>query len=104
MTARHVTRLPAQMEAALTELRKLIHEEYPDALFAVRRGVDEPESVELVATIDIENRDDILDLVIDRVLAFQIDDGLLIHVIPQRPRTSKWEGAAREAAAAAAEG
>ena len=102
MTARREDSLTVPTEAALAELRKLIREAYPDAHFAVRRGVDEPESFESVATIDIENRDDLLDLIIDRVMAFQIEDGIPIHVIPLRPSTSQREIAARAAAATAA--
>ena len=102
MTARRTDALAWQIEAALAELQMLIVEKYRDARFAIRRGIDDPDSVELVATVDVENRDDVLDLVIDRVLAYQIDDGLPIHVIPRRPSTSQWERAARATAAAAA--
>ena len=96
---RRSPRTPA-IDAALDELKQIILAKYPDAVFEVQRGIDEPDSFELDAIVDLENGDEVLDLVIDRVLDMQLKDGLPIHVIPLRPSTSRWEIAARAAAAA----
>lgn len=98
---RRSPRTPA-IDAALEELKQIILAKFPDATFEVQRGIDEPDSFELDTIVDLEDGGDVLDLVIDRVMDMQLNDGLPIHVIPLRPSTSKWEIAARAAAAAAA--
>lgn len=71
---------------ALTELRQILREHYPDAKFQVRRGIDDPESIHLVTTVDVEDTDTVLDVVIDRLMELQVEEGLpIIHVIPIRP-------------------
>jgi hypothetical protein len=73
------------MERALAELQGIIAEHYPSASFDVRPGLDDPGSVELWATVDVEDTDQVLDPVLDRVLDYQLQ-GLPLHVIPVRPR------------------
>jgi hypothetical protein len=46
--------------------------------------VDEPEAVLLVTTVDIDDPDDVTDLVIERMMEIQIDQGLPIFVVPVR--------------------
>lgn len=73
-------------QSALTELRQILKRHYPDAKFDLRRGIDDPESIHLVTTVDVEDTDAVLDVVIDRLLELQIEEGLpIIHVIPTRP-------------------
>jgi len=36
------------------------------------------------ATVDVDDPDEVVDLVIDRMLALQIDVGLSVHLIPIR--------------------
>jgi hypothetical protein len=62
----------------------MISERYPTASFAVGRGEDEPEAVHVTATVDVNDPDDVVDLVIERILAFQLDEGLPVYVIPIR--------------------
>src|SRR3546814_1184299 len=38
----------------------------------------------LVATVDVEDQDAVLDVVVDRMMELQIDEGLPIFVIPVR--------------------
>lgn len=90
----------SEIDSALTELKRIIVQKYPQARFEVHRGIDDPDSFELDAIIDVDNGFDVLDLVIDRVMAYQLDDGLPIHVIPRRPSTGTSARAARAAAAA----
>lgn len=79
-----VPSLDDRMTAALAELRSAIRKEYPTAEFDVAASPDDATSVHLRAIVDVDDPDDVLDLVIDRVLQFQADDGLPIHVIPVR--------------------
>jgi hypothetical protein len=74
-----------QLQQALEELQGLIQKRYPTATFAVSRGEDDPESIHLVTTVDVEDTDAVLDVVIDRVLQLQVEAGLPVHVIPVRP-------------------
>jgi hypothetical protein len=59
-----------------------ISAQYPATTFALRPGVDDPEATYLLATIDVEDPDEVLDLVVDRLLTLQLDEGLPIHVLP----------------------
>lgn len=101
MTTRRRRPRRSEIDAALAELRQIILQKYPEATFEVKRGIDEPDSFELWATVDIEDGNDVIDLVLDRVLDMQLEDGLPIHVIPLRPADSKWERELRAAMAAA---
>ena len=75
----------SRMEDALNELRGLIHVHYPQARFNVAHGHDEPENVHLITTVDLEDADEVLDLVIDRVVELQVEERIPVHVIPVRP-------------------
>lgn len=70
--------------AAVDELTALISKRYPAATFEVSEGED-PDGVYLMATIDIDDPDDVTDLVIDRTLQLQIDEQLPVYVVPIRP-------------------
>ena len=73
-----------RMQAAIAELTGMIRTHYPTATFAVGRGEDEPEAVHVTATVDVDDPDEVVDLVIDRMLELQIDEGLPVFVIPIR--------------------
>ena len=77
--------LDARAQSAVEELQSLIQEHYPAATFAVERGPDDPEAVHLVTTIDLEDTDEILEVVAERVMELQIDEGVPVFVIPLRP-------------------
>lgn len=85
MNEGQLERLAPQMAKAIVELMTIIGERYPDAQFSVTPGIDDPESVHLTTTVDIDETEDVLDLVIDRLLELQVDEQLPIHVIPLRP-------------------
>lgn len=76
------TALPESMQQAISELRRLIAQRFPAALFRVRCGVDDPQQTYLVTTVDIEDPDEVLETVLDRLLELQLDQGLPINVIP----------------------
>ena len=70
--------------AALDEFRQRIAERYPEATFVVERGI-EPLGVYLVATVDVEDTGVVSDLIADRMLSLQIDEGLPLYVTVVRP-------------------
>ena len=69
---------------ALEELETLIAGRYPQASFAVVHGED-PEGVYLKATVDLDDVDEVMDVYRDRLLDIQVDEGLLVYVIPLQP-------------------
>lgn len=72
------------MQAAIAELKMLITHHFPSAQFTVQQAADEPEAILLVTTVDIDDPDDVTDLVIERMMELQIDQGLPIFVVPVR--------------------
>jgi len=68
--------------AAVNELEELVRSRYPDATFSVGRGQDDPEAIHVYATVDLEDTEPVVDLVIERELL--LDEGLPVQVIPLR--------------------
>lgn len=85
MNTEHSRDVGPAMLRAVEELQGLVRARYANAAFEVEWGEDNPESVHLIAIVDANDPDNVLDLVIDRVLELQIDSGLPIHVIPVPP-------------------
>src|SRR6266567_305248 len=79
----HVSEPDPRIQQALTELQDMIAERWPTASFTVSRGED-PEGLYLDATVDLDDPDDVMDLVVDRLLELQVDEGLPVHVVPLR--------------------
>lgn len=73
-----------RVQQAIDELRELVHRRYPTARFEISRGEDDPASIHLLTEVDVDDPDDVLDLVIDRVVDLQVNEHLPIHVIPLR--------------------
>jgi hypothetical protein len=73
----------ARFQSALSELQELIRVHYPSATFVVSEG-DDPEGVYLSAVVDLDDPDEVMDVVVNRLLEIEIDDGLPIYVIPTR--------------------
>lgn len=67
-----------QMTSAIRELKAMITVRYPNATFDVMPATDEPGSMNLITTVDIEQTDDVLDLVIERLLELNVEEG--IHI------------------------
>lgn len=74
----------ARTRAAISELESIILARYPEATFHVERGPDDPQAIHLVTTVDVEDRTDLLELVVDRQMEIQIEDGIPIFIIPLR--------------------
>ncbi|MGH2616129.1 MAG: hypothetical protein ACRDJC_12875 [Thermomicrobiales bacterium] len=78
-----------RIQDVLAEFQQIISERYPEATFAVEVG-GEPDGVYLMTTVDLEDTEEVLDVIMDRMLEVQIDEGLPVYVIPIRPTGSKY--------------
>jgi len=84
MKAEHVAFDTPHMQAAIMELQGLIRQHYSDTTFEVVHG-DDPTGIYVLATVDAENTEAVVDIYIDRLLELQIDAGLAVYVVPVRP-------------------
>ena len=73
-----------KMQAAIEELEALIVARYPEAAFRVSRSPEEEDAIYLKAIVDVDETDDVIDLIIDRMMELQIQDELPIFVVPVR--------------------
>src|SRR5689334_3086426 len=83
MTPKTAIAITPRMEEALREIEGLIRQAYPKAVFAVGEGED-PKGIYLTAIVDVDDRGEVIDLFLERLLALQIEEGLPIFVIPIR--------------------
>ena len=86
MTKEHdyYSTLDPRRQQAVTELTGVIKQRYPTASFATEPGVDDAAITHLVATVDVDDPDEVTDLTIERELELQIDEGVPVYVIPLR--------------------
>ncbi|ETW96524.1 MAG: hypothetical protein ETSY2_46225 [Candidatus Entotheonella gemina] len=84
MKAKRIVSEDPRVQSAVAELQALIRHYYPGAAFEETHGED-PEGTYLMATVDVEDTDDVVDVYIERLLELQIDEGLSIYVVPIRP-------------------
>jgi hypothetical protein len=80
----YVRTLDSVRQDAVNELTGLVKQHYPTASFAIGPGEDDPNVTHITATVDIDDPDEVVDVVIDRMLELQIDEGIPIYVIPIR--------------------
>ncbi len=83
MNAERLNGLDPRMQGTITQLKEMIRGRFPTATFEVSRG-EEAESIHLTTIVDGEDPDDVVDMVINRVLELQVEEGIPIHVIPLR--------------------
>lgn len=84
MPVKHLDPDAPRLQAAVKELQRLICQVYPAATFQVVLGED-PAGTYILATVDVEDTDMVVDVYIDRLLELQIDEGLPVYVVPVRP-------------------
>jgi hypothetical protein len=72
------------MEQAVNELKGRIAERFPQASFVVEEGFD-PKGIYLVTTVDIADTDEVMEVIGDRLVELQVEEGLPIYVTPLRP-------------------
>jgi len=88
-----------KMQAAVEELEALILRCYPNTEFRLGRDPEGSNAVHLTAIVDVDEPDEVLDLVLDRVVELLIEDALPIVVIPVRTperRAAMLDAASRE--------
>lgn len=73
-----------RIRAAIDELQSMIRRRWPEARFKVSLGED-PIGVYLDVELDLEDLDEVMDLVIDRLVNLQVEEGIPVHVIPLQP-------------------
>jgi hypothetical protein len=84
-----------RIQEILEEFEKLIGKAYPEATFDIEFG-GEPDGVYLIVTVDLEDTEEVLDVVMDRMLEVQIEERLPVYVLPLRPTGSKYEPGRRQ--------
>lgn len=73
-----------RLRRALSELADVVQRRYPDATFEVNSAEDDPHIVHLFARVDVDDPEEVADLVMNRMLEMQFDEGLPIYLIPLR--------------------
>jgi len=79
-------KLRPRMQQAIEELKGLVRDRYPAATFLVTRSPDDRRTVLLKPVVDVEDRDEVMDVVIDRLVALQSEEHLPVLVVPSRPK------------------
>jgi hypothetical protein len=67
MRAEQLDLITPHMQAAIEELQRLIQQHYLEAIFQVEPG-DDPTGMYVLATVDVENTDVVVQVYIDRLL------------------------------------
>ncbi len=80
MTSDCMTRDDPRIRVAIDELRELVRARYPAATFDVFEGED-PDGVYLRATVDIEDLDEVMDVVIDALYDIQVERDLPVYIV-----------------------
>lgn len=80
MSAEPETRL----DAAISEIEALILAHYPEATFDIALG-DDPEGTYLTATVDIDDTDEVIDVIVERMLEMQVEEEIPLYPIIVRP-------------------
>jgi hypothetical protein len=76
--------LDSRRREAIEELSRLIRQRYPTAQFDVSPDPDDPDITLLWATVDVDDPDQVLDLVMERAPQLQVDEGVPVYVVPIR--------------------
>jgi hypothetical protein len=68
-----------RIQKALTELKQMIQQRWHDAVFTTERGFD-PEGIYLIATVDVEDTDIVMEAIVGRLVELQVEEGLPVYV------------------------
>jgi hypothetical protein len=85
MTKKAAPALSEKMKQAIAELQGLILQRYPDATFRITSSPEDRNVVLLEPTVDVDDRDEVMDVIIDRLLELTTEEGLPLLVVPVRP-------------------
>ncbi len=80
----HIAIADPRIQSALAQLKCMIRDRYPTATFDVFYR-DDPEGVRLRATVDIEDTDEVMDLIIDTLYEIQVEQELPVYVVTAQP-------------------
>lgn len=80
----HSIPLDPRVAGAVEELQRMVQTHYPTTTFEVACAPDESASILVWATVDVDDPDKVLDLVQERLLEWQVDERLPIHLVPVR--------------------
>jgi hypothetical protein len=83
MSTRQKSLHDPRMTEAVRSLQTLISSHYPTATFRTFHGED-PDGVYLRTAVDLDDPDVVMDLAIDRLLKYQLDEGLPVYLLPVR--------------------
>lgn len=72
-----------RIQAAIEEFKAMISARFPGTTYTVSIG-DDPEGVYLDAIVDLDDPDEVMDLIIKRLVDLQVDEELPFYVIPLR--------------------
>jgi len=84
MSKEYLDGIDQARQSAVNELTGIIRQRYPTASFVVEPGEDDPDVTHITTTVDVDNPDEVVNLVIDRMLELQLDQGIPVYVIPIR--------------------
>lgn len=82
MTISYTRSLAPRIKDAVDELSSLIRSAYPDAQFQIRSHPEEASTTLLEAIVDVDDTDEVLDLVFDRMEQMRLDESIPILVVP----------------------
>ena len=71
------------MQAAIAELQEPILSHFPGTTFTVGEA-DDPDGIYMRAIVDIDDTDDVIEVILDRLVDMQVDEGLPLYVVPVR--------------------
>jgi hypothetical protein len=72
-----------RVAAAVSDLQTIIRARYPTASFTTFHGED-PEGLYLRAAVDLDDPDEVMDLAIDRLMLYQLEQELPVYLLPVR--------------------
>jgi hypothetical protein len=84
MSKDYLQQIDPRRQQAVAELTGMIKQRYPTASFDVGPAEDDPEVTHITAVVDLDDPDEVTDLVIDRMLELQLEQGIPVYVIPIR--------------------
>ena len=87
--------LDPRRQQAVTELRGMIARRYPTAAFDIGPGEEDPQVTHLTTSVDLDDPDEVADLVMERMLALQLDEGIPVYVHPHPDTRAGRQAAAR---------
>jgi hypothetical protein len=70
------------MEEAIAEMKDRISRRFPSTTYTMYQGED-PVGIYLIAVVDTEDLEEVMDLFLDRLVDLQVDEGLPLFVIPE---------------------